>query len=44
MGMVNLMMKITQLNGVNFSLGMNKVLVITFSRVDMGFHYSVSTL
>jgi hypothetical protein len=37
-------MKITQLNGVNFSLGVNKIFVITFSGVDMGFQYSVSTL
>ena len=36
--------KITQLNGVNFSLGINKILVITFSGVDMGFQYSVSAL
>jgi len=33
-------MKITQLNGVNFSLGMNKIHVITFSGVDVGFQYS----
>jgi hypothetical protein len=37
-------MKITQLNGVSFSLGMKKIPVITFSGVEVGFQYSVSTL